>query len=63
MVDLGGEDPSIEECEDIMWELDKNGDGQISKEETLVLFRELINILGTLPVRGSKQAKKKRLSK
>ena len=37
----------MEETEDIMWELDKNGDGQISKKEILTLFKTVIEILGT----------------
>lgn len=59
-MDLGGEEPTIEDCEDILWELDINGDGEISKQEILVLFKELIGILGSLPEKKSYLGNRKR---
>ena len=52
----------MEECEDILWDLDRNGDGQISKEEILVLFKDLINIIGGMPLGLVQVGKNKRRS-
>lgn len=44
--DMGGDTPSLEDIEDIMYDLDANGDGQISKSEFKLLMEKVIDILG-----------------
>lgn len=44
--DMGGEKPSLEEIEDIMYELDANGDGQVSKAELTLLMEKVMVVLG-----------------
>lgn len=43
---MGGDTPSLEDIEDIMYDLDTNGDGQISKDEFKLLMEKVIEILG-----------------
>jgi hypothetical protein len=31
-MNLGGDEPTMEDIEEIMWDLDTNGDGQINKK-------------------------------
>ena len=49
IVDLGGEKPTLDDTEEVMDMLDKNGDGQISKLEVVALFDAVFKILETLP--------------
>lgn len=32
IMNLGGDEPTMEDIEEIMWDLDTNGDGQINKK-------------------------------
>jgi Ca2+-binding EF-hand superfamily protein len=42
ITDMGGDKPTLEEVEDIMYDLDVNGDGQISKDEFQILMERVI---------------------
>lgn len=48
-----------------MWDLDTNGDGQINKNEIMVLIDDALNIMNDLPHKpnGGNKKKKKSMKK